>query len=122
MLSNLTASFDPVFWPIHANIDRLWHEWQQLNPHSLPRDLDAVLTPWSYTIADTLDMARFGYEYVKCAFVIPVGLAAPVGRFVSKPIAIPDAVRELVSTSGGPAASSAAVAALLFHSRVPESA
>ena len=22
MLSNLTASFDPVFWPIHANIDR----------------------------------------------------------------------------------------------------
>lgn len=93
MLSNLTASFDPVFWPIHANIDRLWHEWQIRNPHSLPFDLDAVLTPWSYTIADTLNMARFGYEYVKCAFVIPVGLAAPVGRFVSKPIAIPDAVR-----------------------------
>jgi tyrosinase len=93
MLSNLTASFDPVFWPIHANIDRLWHEWQDRNPHSLPRDLDAVLTPWSYTIADTLDMARFGYEYVKCAFVIPVGLAAPVGRFVSKSIDIPDTVR-----------------------------
>jgi tyrosinase len=93
MLSNLTASFDPIFWPIHSNIDRLWHEWQHRNPHSLPLDLDAVLTPWSYTIADTLDMARFGYEYVKCAFVIPVGLAAPVGRFVSKPIDIPDTVR-----------------------------
>src|SRR5205085_3979138 len=86
MLSNLTASYDPVFWPIHANVDRLWSEWQQCNPHSLPADLDAVLTPWSYTIADTLDMSRFGYEYVVCAFVIPVGLSAPVGRFVSKPI------------------------------------
>ena len=93
MLSNLTASYDPVFWPIHANIDRLWHEWQERNPHSLPKDLDAVLTPWSYTIADTLDMAQFGYEYVKCAFVIPVGLGTPVGRFVSKEIAIPDNVR-----------------------------
>lgn len=94
MLSNLTASYDPVFWPIHANIDRLWSEWQQINPHSLPADLDAVLTPWSYTIADTLDMARFGYEYVKCAFVVPVGLSAPVGRFVSKPIPIPKPARK----------------------------
>ncbi len=93
MLSNLTASYDPIFWPIHVNIDRTWHEWQQHNPHSLPYDLAAVLTPWSYTIADTLDMARFGYEYVKCAFVIPVGLATPVGRFVSKPISLPDAVK-----------------------------
>ncbi|HKG45449.1 MAG TPA: tyrosinase family protein [Pyrinomonadaceae bacterium] len=93
MLSNLTASYDPIFWPIHVNIDRIWHEWQERNPHSLPKDLDAVLTPWSYTIADTLDMARFGYEYVKYAFVIPVGLGTPVGRFVSKEIAIPDNVR-----------------------------
>lgn len=93
MLSNLTASFDPVFWPIHANIDRTWHEWQEMNPHSLPKDLDAVLTPWSYTIADTLDMARFGYEYVKCAFLVPVGLETPVGRFVSQPINVPEAVR-----------------------------
>ena len=93
MFSNLTASYDPVFWPIHTNIDRTWHEWQKMNPHSLPADLDSVLTPWTYTVADTLDMARFGYEYVKCAFLIPVGLATPVGRFVSKPMAVPDAVR-----------------------------
>ena len=93
MFSNLTASYDPIFWPIHVNIDRVWHEWQQRNPHSLPNDLDSVLTPWSYTIGDTLDMSRFGYEYVKCAFVIPVGLGTPVGRFVSQPITIPDSVR-----------------------------
>jgi tyrosinase len=52
-----------------------------------------VLTPWSYTIADTLEISRFGYEYVRSASVIPVGTGAPVGRFVSKPIAVADAVR-----------------------------
>ena len=93
MFSNLTASFDPVFWPIHVNIDRTWWEWQQAHPAGLPADLDAVLTPWSYTIADTLDITRFGYEYVKCASVIPIGTETPVGRFVSRPIEVPGAVR-----------------------------
>ncbi|HYX27886.1 MAG TPA: tyrosinase family protein [Pyrinomonadaceae bacterium] len=96
MFSNLTASYDPVFWPIHVNIDRTWHEWQQLNPHSLPADLGAVLTPWSYTIGDTLNMSRFGYEYVQCAFIIPVGLGTPVGRFISEPIPVPAAIRKSV--------------------------
>ncbi len=93
MLSNLTASYDPVFWPIHANVDRLWAEWQELHPNSNPADLDAVLTPWSYTAADTLDIAKFGYEYVKSTHLIPVGLQTPVGRFVSKPVSIPEPVR-----------------------------
>ena len=86
MLSNLTASYDPVFWPIHVNIDRLWHEWQTLNPHSQPVELDSVLTPWSYTIRDTLEMKRFGYEYIRISCLLPVGADSPVARFVSKPI------------------------------------
>ncbi|BAZ27935.1 putative tyrosinase [Cylindrospermum sp. NIES-4074] len=86
MFSNLTAAYDPVFWPIHANIDRLWWEWQQQHPESVPADLDAVLTPWSYTIRDTLKIERFGYEYVKNTYLFPVGLEVPVGRFVSKMI------------------------------------
>jgi tyrosinase len=93
MFSNLTASYDPIFWPVHANVDRLWWQWQQSNPHALPVDLDSVLTPWSYTIADTLDMSRFGYEYVKCTHVLPVGLGTPVARFVSGPIDVPETVR-----------------------------
>jgi tyrosinase len=92
MFSNLTAGYDPIFWPIHANIDRLWWEWQQAHPAGAPADLDAVLTPWSYTTADTLDIARFGYEYVKSTHLVPVGLATPVGRFVSKPIDVPEGV------------------------------
>lgn len=94
MFSNLTASYDPVFWPVHANVDRLWWEWQQLHPDSNPADLDSVLTPWSYTARDTLDMYRFGYEYVKSTCIIPVGVEAPVGRFVSKKISVIKNVRD----------------------------
>ncbi|HEX8451442.1 MAG TPA: tyrosinase family protein [Longimicrobium sp.] len=94
MFSNLTASYDPIFWPIHANVDRIWWEWQQLNPHAQPTDLTSVMTPWGYTAGDTLDISRFGYEYVRCAFPIPVGLEAPVGRFVSDPVEVPEAARQ----------------------------
>jgi tyrosinase len=100
MFSNLTASYDPVFWPIHANIDRNWHLWQERNPHAVPADLTSVLTPWSYTLADTLDMSRFGYEYVRCAYLVPVGLEAPVGRVVSQPIALTEGVRGSVADGG----------------------
>ncbi len=93
MFSNLTASYDPVFWPIHVNVDRTWWEWQQLNPSGLPADLDSVLTPWSYTIADTLDVSRFGYEYVKSSSLVPVGADAPVGRLVTRPVDLPRGVR-----------------------------
>ena len=93
MFSNLTASYDPIFWPIHANIDRVWWEWQQSHPSAVPQDLGAVLTPWGYTAGDVLDISRFGYEYVRCAFPIPVGMQAPVGRFTSRPIDVPETVR-----------------------------
>jgi tyrosinase len=93
MFSNLTASYDPIFWPIHVNIDRLWWEWQQAHPEGKPADLDAILTPWSYTARDTLDISRFGYEYVRGSYVIPVGVEAPVGRFVSRIIDVPPEVR-----------------------------
>jgi len=93
MLSNLTASYDPIFWPVHSNVDRLWHEWQQTHSDSQPADLDSALSPWTYTIRDTLDMSRFGYEYIKSSNVVPVGLGSPVGRFISKRLEIPDGVR-----------------------------
>jgi tyrosinase len=97
MFSNLTASYDPIFWPVHANIDRLWWRWQQDHPDGLPADLDSALTPWSYAVRDTLDMNRFGYEYVRGGCLMPVGLTSPVGRFVSAPIAVPDATKSFRS-------------------------
>lgn len=94
MFSNLTASYDPVFWPIHVNCDRLWWEWQTRNPTGVPYDLDSVLSPWSYTIRDMLDISRFGYEYVRCSYFMPVGMEAPIARFVSKPIKVSEKARE----------------------------
>ena len=93
MFSNLTAGFDPVFWPVHANVDRLWWKWQQSNPHSVPHDLDAVMSPWSYTVRDMLSIEPFGYEYVRGSYLIPVGYAAPIGRFVSAEIAPPEGMQ-----------------------------
>jgi tyrosinase len=94
MFSNLTASYDSIFWPVHVNVDRMWWEWQTRNPTGLPYDLDSVLSPWSYTIRDMLDISRFGYEYVRCSFFMPVGLEAPIGRFVSAPIKIDPKARD----------------------------
>jgi tyrosinase len=88
MFSNLTAFYDSIFWPIHVNIDRIWWEWQRRNPNGAPHDLDAVLSPWSYTIRDMLNIDRFGYEYVRSSFFMPVGLEATIARFVSVPIKI----------------------------------
>jgi tyrosinase len=93
MFSNLTASYDPVFWPIHVNIDRIWCEWQKSNPNGQPYDLDSILSPWSYTIRDTLDVSLFGYEYVRGSWFMPVGLQAPIGRFASTPIRISEPVK-----------------------------
>jgi tyrosinase len=82
-----------VFWPIHVNIDRIWSQWQTRNPTGLPVNLDAVLSPWSYTVRDMLDISRFGYEYVRSSYFMPVGMEAPITRFVSKPIKIDKKVR-----------------------------
>jgi tyrosinase len=93
MFSNLTASYDPIFWPVHVNVDRTWWEWQTQHPTGLPTDLDSVLSPWSYTVRDMLEISRFGYEYVRCSFFMPVGMEAPIARFVSKPIKIDEKVK-----------------------------
>lgn len=89
MFSNLTASYDPVFWPVHSNVDRLWWQWQQSHSGQ-PQNLEAVLSPWSYTIRDMLNIEPFGYEYVRGSYLIPVGYAQPVGRLVSAEISPPD--------------------------------
>jgi len=89
MFSNLTASYDPIFWPHHVNVDRLWSEWQQAHPNANPTDHSSVLTPWNYTVGDTLDHSKFGYEYLKSCYRFPVGIGDPVCRFVSEKVTIP---------------------------------
>ena len=109
MFSNLTASYDPVFWPIHVNVDRIWWEWQKRNPNGLPDDLDSVLSPWSYTIRDMLDIAPLRLRICP-RLLLHAGRARGADRrFVSTPIKIDEKIKALPQ-GGDPAALGAAAA------------
>ena len=61
------APADPIFWMHHANIDRLWWQWQQ-SPAGAGKNpnlsgADAILDPWSYTEPATRDITGLGYVY-----------------------------------------------------------
>jgi tyrosinase len=62
-----TASADPIFWMHHANIDRLWSQWQQApaNQGKNPdlKQVDAIMDPWRYDELSTRDVAGLGYTY-----------------------------------------------------------
>jgi tyrosinase len=68
------AALDPIFWLHHANIDRVWAEWQSVNGHEDPSD--SAWTGQEYEFFDTngekvartcakaVDtVADFGYTY-----------------------------------------------------------
>jgi tyrosinase len=67
-MANLaTAAADPLFWMHHANIDRIWWQWQQSlqgkgkNPQLT--GVDAIMDPWRYDEPQTRDIATFNYVY-----------------------------------------------------------
>jgi tyrosinase len=89
MGSFVTAGLDPVFWLHHANIDRLWQVWLDLdpahrNPTGDPAWLDTEFSfpavdggTVSWKVGDVLDTVALGYEYERTA--APSGVApAPV--------------------------------------------
>jgi tyrosinase len=63
MLNNLTAAYDPIFWPHHAMIDRLFHIWQESHPGQQPFDPEASLSGLNYTAKDAATTRGLGYEY-----------------------------------------------------------
>ncbi len=60
------AAYDPVFWAHHANVDRLFAQWQSLHPGVTPPPnvLGAVLPPFNVTVSSIWNLAGLGYEYV----------------------------------------------------------
>ena len=64
-----TASFDPIFWLLHGNVDRLWSVWQETNYAPIVdapaiTGADRILDPWSVSITDVDDTAwDMGYRY-----------------------------------------------------------
>ena len=65
-MSNVpTAPADPIFWMHHAQIDRLWSQWQVNNPGQNPSlsGASAVLDPWTKKVNQVLSIATLGYNY-----------------------------------------------------------
>jgi tyrosinase len=71
-----TSLNDPVFWLHHANIDRIWSQWEQIHGEQYEpvkgyrRGQNLLDTMWPYrnhgiqtTIQDTLDISKLGYTY-----------------------------------------------------------
>lgn len=71
-----TAPNDPLFWPLHSNVDRVWHLWQQRHHHAYrpaaggpdPQNLDdqlQILHRYTRfkTVRSVQDIRRLGYRY-----------------------------------------------------------
>ena len=74
-MGGMTSPLDPIFWLHHANVDRLWTEWERLSPGrttSNPRWLDFSLEGFdgirpqnqpALKVSDTLSTYPLGYRY-----------------------------------------------------------
>lgn len=59
-----TAAYDPIFWLLHANVDRLWNTWQMKhNGRPLLKAMDWILDPYSIPASDVDSILQLGYWY-----------------------------------------------------------
>lgn len=67
-----TAAEDPIFWLLHANVDRIWNLWQAThNGVPLLNGTNAVLDPWESTTAIDVDsIIDLGYWYSGVGFAV----------------------------------------------------
>lgn len=70
MANPMISPNDPIFWMHHAQIDRIWSEWQKRNPGEIPylEGLERKLDPWDViydidTIDDISNLGDDSYEY-----------------------------------------------------------
>ena len=74
-----TAAYDPIFFLHHANIDRLWADWQTAHPGALPAaeasfELQPFPRPYSVqwqTGSDVESTVALGYRYRRYCFRFP---------------------------------------------------
>lgn len=79
---------DPIFWAHHANVDRLWAEWQKLFPIDGPDNPSATLPPWSFDVSDMKSTRNLGYEYMRSSHVFQTNAHAPIQRFLSEAVGV----------------------------------
>jgi hypothetical protein len=61
-----SSPHDPMFWLHHANVDRIWAQWQGTHPGVLPplSGADAWMDPWSWiNTNEANDTYDFSYYY-----------------------------------------------------------
>lgn len=94
------AAFDPIFWPHHTMIDRMWWLWQQqgrMNAVPAPGWERIVLEPFNLTVGDVLNANALGFDYADSETLIEpqAGAGRPGEIIVCAPvpsaIAVPDA-------------------------------
>ena len=74
-----TASYDPIFFLHHANVDRIWARWQILHPGPLPAgEATFQLPPFNrpfttqwQTGSDVESTDALGYRYRNLCFICP---------------------------------------------------
>ena len=74
-----TASYDPIFYLHHANVDRIWARWQALHPGPLPAsEADWELPPFNRPFSiewqrgsDVESTDTLGYRYRTFCFFLP---------------------------------------------------
>ena len=104
-----TAALDPIFWLHHANVDRLWGEWLELDGRANPQEADWLEEPFRFrdenggsvriTSAEVVSTEELGYEYEE---VERPGLLADEGRPAMPTEPPPDRPPELVGATDAP--------------------
>jgi tyrosinase len=81
------AAYDPIFWAHHANVDRLFSEWQAAHPSIQPpaNIVNTALAPFGMTVSQIWDSRKLGYDYV--GKQTPMGLLPMSSTKFNAPVA-----------------------------------
>lgn len=66
-MQTASSPSDPIFWLHHTFIDKIWTDWQKLNPTKKPTNLSERLQPppiFQRTVGQVMSTAGLGYTYL----------------------------------------------------------